>query len=163
MAKLSSLERLNLKKLIDDNDSTNNTENIRSLRHSDLIKKDVGEMVKIKLRHIKSTTEEIADVCREKCTFLFNNYTDIFNKIINNEIDLTILKKFLGVLKLVEDGKMDQHEASVIVGKVLKELYIDSAMKVADKKDAEYQAKNPVKEKVVPMKLSWAEYKAIKK
>ena len=33
------------------------------------------------------------------------------------------------MLKEIEDGETDQHEASVKIGKILKELYIDSAMK----------------------------------
>lgn len=162
MSKLTSLERLNLKKLIDNNeDYTDNTESIRSLKHSELIRTDVNEMIKIKLGNADSTQEEITELCRNNCGFMFNNYTDIFNKIINDEIDLTILNKFLDVLKSVESGKLDQHEASVVIGKVLKELYVDSAMKIADKKDAEY--KTEVQPKVVPLNVSWNEYKIFKK
>ena len=35
----------------------------------------------------------------------------------------------LDVLRQIEDGKVDQHEGSVLVGKILKELYVDSALK----------------------------------
>jgi hypothetical protein len=161
MSKLSQNERLNLKKLIDQNQSGNNTENIRSLRHSNLIKKDVGEMMKIKLKYREEDKESIREKCQTTCNFLFNNYTDIFNKIVNNEIDLTIFKRFLEVLKSIEEGEIDQHEGSVVIGKILKELYIDSAMKIADKKDKEYE-----NEKVPPVKslnISWSEYKKLKR
>ena len=33
------------------------------------------------------------------------------------------------MLKEIEDNKIDQHEASVKIGKILKKLFIDSAMK----------------------------------
>ena len=39
-------------------------------------------------------------------------------------------------LEQIEQGKIDQHEASVKVGTHLKELYIDSALKKAEKNDA---------------------------
>ena len=42
---------------------------------------------------------------------------------------LSILTKFLDVLKLIEDKKIDQHEGSFKIGKYLKEMYIDSAQK----------------------------------
>ena len=47
-------------------------------------------------------------MCLSKCSFLFNNYTDIFNKIKNDEIDLSILDRFLNVLKQIEDGNVDR-------------------------------------------------------
>jgi hypothetical protein len=45
------------------------------------------------------------------------------------------MSKLIQILKLIEDGMVDQHEGSVAVGKLLKELYVDSAMKTADNID----------------------------
>jgi hypothetical protein len=61
--------------------------------------------------------------------FFIQNYTDIYNKVLKNEINLDILNKFLDTLELIENGEVDQHEASVKVGTYLKELYVDSALK----------------------------------
>ena len=47
------------------------------------------------------------------------------------------MTKLLIILKLIEDEKVDQHEGSVMCGKVLKELYIDSATKRMDNLDKE--------------------------
>ena len=58
---------------------------------------------------------------------------DIYNKIRKDEIDMTILLKFLDVLKKIEDNELDQHEGSFEVGKLLKELYVDSALRKAEK------------------------------
>jgi hypothetical protein len=58
---------------------------------------------------------------------------------------------------LIEDEKVDQHEGSVLVGKVLKKLYIDSAMKHGERLDKEHES-----EKVVPVQgksISWSNYK----
>ena len=58
---------------------------------------------------------------------------------------------------MIEDGKVDQHEGSVIVGKILKELYVDSAMKRIDNLDKEHTQDSVPK--IEPKKLSWREYK----
>ena len=82
----------------------------------------------------------------------------MFNKLLKDELDLTIMTKLLAVLKLIEDNKVDQHEGSVMVGKILKELYIDSAMKRADNLDKEHNATE--KEPMVEGKnISWKQFK----
>jgi hypothetical protein len=53
----------------------------------------------------------------------------LYNKIINDKLDLSILERFLAILKKIEDGEIDQHEGSYLVGLYLKEMYIDSALK----------------------------------
>jgi hypothetical protein len=78
---------------------------------------------------------------------------------MKDELDLDIMTKLLIILKMIEDGKVDQHEGSVMVGKALKELYIDSATKRLDNIDKEYESQKikPVESK----KISWTEYKKI--
>ena len=44
-----------------------------------------------------------------QCNFLFNNYTDIFNKVKKDEINLETLWNLLNILKKIEDGNIDQH------------------------------------------------------
>jgi hypothetical protein len=68
-----------------------------------------------------------------ECSFLFMHYTDIYNKIRKDEIDLQILFQFLEVLRKIENKELDQHEGSFEVGTLLKKIYIDSALKKADK------------------------------
>ena len=93
-------------------------------------------------------------------SFLFNNYTDIFNKVKKDELNLDILISFINTLKAIEDGHLDQHEASVKVGKLLKELYIDSALRKADKLDNNIKKK----EKTHPeKKVTWKQYKNLNK
>ena len=47
------------------------------------------------------------------------------------------------MLKFHRNSKLDQHEGSFIVGTILKELYIDSALKRGDKLDKEYADSKP--------------------
>ena len=157
---LNNQEKLDLAALIKANDSEDCTEDIRSKRQSELIKNDVKQMVYLKQKYqrlAKSNPGEFDKMCTSQCNFLFNNYTDIYNKIKNDNIDLNILDKFLTILKKIEDGEIDQHEGSYLVGKHLKELYIDSALRNEKKQEAKDKRKKvpkkpPSKEKNISYK-----------
>jgi len=160
---ISDAERLNLRRMVDEADCGNNTDNIRKLKHSVRIRDDIRRLENLKTRHATLRTndaERFEQLCQEECAFLYANYTDIFKKVFKDELDLEIMTKLLMVLKMVEDGKVDQHEGSVIMGKILKELYIDSAIKHADNLDKERVAEiEPQNEGV---NISWKEFKASK-
>jgi hypothetical protein len=161
---MNSLDRLNLKKLIDGTEAEDNTEYIRKMKHSKLIRDDIRKMDTFHNARLPETSnDEFRDMCQRECTFLYNNYTDIFNKMLKREIDLTIMTKLLIVLKLIEDEKMDQHEASVRVGTLLKELYVDSALKRAENLDKEYADAAAEKAAIRkdPIQISWKEYKYV--
>ena len=99
-----------------------------------------------------------------ECNFLFTYYTDIYNKIRKDEIDLKILFQFLDVLQKIEDGKLDQHEASFEVWTLLKKIYVDSALKKAEKinKNNKTDGDEPVIIKP-QVNISWKEYKLYNK
>ena len=153
-------EKLNLKRLIDQTQCENNTDNIRKLKHSVKIRDDIRRMENLKVHNSalrQLNPDEFKELCEKECRFLFNNYTDIFNKILKDEIDLVIMTRMLSVLKMIEDGKVDQHEGSVVFGKILKELYVDSAVKRGENLDKEHES-----ERVLPVegkKISWNQYK----
>ena len=156
------MDRLQLEKMIQANDAADNTSQIRELRHSMRIHEDVGTLLNLKreyARLAKTHPEQFDMMCVKRCAFLFNTYTDIFNKVKKDEIDLTILGKLLGVLKLIEDRKVDQHEASVEVGQLLKEIYIDSALKKSDKLEKQHSGSGTAS-LPPPKKISWKQYKA---
>ena len=100
----------------------------------------------------------------QKHPFLYNNYTDVFNRMVKDELDLEIMTKLLIVLKLIEDGKVDQNEGSVMVGKVLKELYVDSALKQSKHLDEQNDKEHTTQLKDEPdtKPISWKEYKKMK-
>jgi len=153
-------ERLDLKHLLDKSDYIDNTENIRRLKHSTFIRDDIRKIDTLKKTKSDLRTnnpEEFEELCRKECSFLYDKYTDIFHKVLKDELDFTIMTKLLIVLKLIEDEKIQQEEGSVMVGKILKELYIDSAMKRMDNLDKEHRVEEVPR--VVPMNISWKEYK----
>jgi len=153
MSKLTSQERLDLQKMLKESDAQDNTEHIRKVKHSVRIRNDIRELDKLhKLGPINITTAQ------EIAPFLFENYQDIFKKVINNELDLEIMSRLLTILKLIEDEKVEQHEASVLVGKILKELYVDSALKKCKKMD-ELQDETEESIYVEEKSISWAYWK----
>ena len=93
---LNDQEKLDLKKLISANDTEDCTEEIRSKKQSVLIRNDVKQMVYLKQKYsrlAKSNPNEFDSMCVNQCKFLFNNYTDIYNKIKNDNLNLDILDK----------------------------------------------------------------------
>ena len=136
MSKLSDKERLDLKKLLRESDVQDNTEYIRKVKHSQLILNDLRVMERLKRSNCADPL-----VFQGGAPFLYANYQDIFNKMVADELDLEIMSRLLTILKLIEDERVDQHEGSVLVGKILKELYVDSALKKCKKLDEAQDAK----------------------
>ena len=160
---LSKNDKLQLQEMIKTNDVEDKTELIRATKHSKLIREQVKLLEQLKQEHsqlYKNNFQEFDTLTVDKCSFLFQKYTDIYNKVLKNEINLDILNKFLDALELIENGEVDQHEASVKVGTYLKELYVDSALKKTEKMDAENSNKDDEKKEF--MEISWSEYKRVR-
>ena len=148
--------RLQLQQMIKINNTEDQTELIRELKHSHLLQEDINTLILLKAKHMNDYTKVHQDAMNE-CSFLFTYYTDIYNKVRKDEIDLSILNRFLNVLRNIEDGEIDQHDGSFLVGSLLKELYVDSALKKAGKLEKEFQPEIIEKKEYVP--ISWKEFK----
>lgn len=143
---LNDVERLQLQKMISENQVTDQTELIRKLKHSHVLRDNVNQLIAIKAKVAMqpdlSTDEErdqaIQMEAMTECSFLYMYYTDIYNRVKKDEIDLSLLYKAFDVLRDIEDGRLDQHTGAYTFGQLLKEIYIDSALKKADKMDAKY-------------------------
>lgn len=156
---MNDKQRLQLQNMIKANNVEDQTELIRNLKHSHILRSEINTLVLLKAKH-RDNLEELNSESMQECNFLFTYYTEIYNKIKKDEIDLGILFKFIDVLRQIEDGQLDQHEGSFLVGTLLKELYVDSAVKKADKLNEEYEKnKEPEKPKVEPLKISWKQFK----
>ena len=135
---MDTLDRLNLSKMIDANNVQDCTDEIRAKKHSKLIGDDVTRLITLKQKYSRlaqSNTSQFDAMCVSQCSFLFNNYMEIFNKVKKDEINLKILYQLLDVLKKIEDCKLDQHTGAFEVGKLLKTIYIDSALTKAERID----------------------------
>ena len=156
--KIDDSTRLNFNNMLKESGASDNTSKIRKLKHSNKIREQVAIMLDIRKKYARLGKRGINAMIDSKCSWLFTHYTNIFNKLKKNELDLPILDKFLSTLKELEDGEVDQHEASVKIGQTLKELYIDSALK-QEKKREERDKKNKKAYKKPVKKLTWNQYK----
>jgi hypothetical protein len=162
---MDSNERLNLQKMIDANNVVDYTESIREKKHSPKIRADVRTLLSLKQKYSRlsqSNPEQFDRMCVSQCNFIFTNYTDIYNRVKKDELNLNILGELLNVLEKIENAEIDQHMGAFQVGKILKEMYIDSALLKAEKIDKKTGKKmegsgiRPIPAK----KISWKEFKS---
>ena len=66
--------------------------------------------------------------------------------------------QMLDVMKTIEDGAEDQHSGSYKVGELLKQLYIDRAVKRGEKLDKQFDENK--RKKKSHKNISWSEFKA---
>ena len=152
-------QRLQLSNMIKANNVEDQTGLIRNLKHSQILRNEINNMIVLKAKY-RGDDEQIYNECVKESNFLYTYYTDIFNKVRKDEIDIHILNRFLDMLRKIEDGDMDQHEGSFAIGSLLKELYIDSALKKAEKLDA--NSEKPPEPKRADVSISWKQYKTAK-
>lgn len=156
---MNSAERLHLQKLINANNVEDQTPVIRKLKHSKQIRQEIDRLTNLRKENANlylTAPDEFDKLCMSKCNFLFKNYTDIFHRVKKNEVDIKLMHCFLSILKKIEDGYLDQHEGSYEVGKILKEMYVDSALRKSANIDANVDADAP---KIKGKSINWSEYK----
>jgi hypothetical protein len=154
------VQGLDMKALMESDDYVNNTDRIRELKHSEKILEDIGKLCEIRKKHpnMRMMDEQgYNELCRNTTPFLYNHYTDIFNKVVKDELNMEMMVRFIFILKQIEEGVIDQYDASVKVGTILKEMYVDSAMRRGDNLDKLHESEAPTF--VEPVKMSWAEFK----
>jgi len=150
-------QKLHLQKMITANNVEDTTDLIRQLKHSHVLREDVNNLIMLKAKY-PDDQESLHLEGMVECNFLFTYYTDLYNKIRKDEIDLKILFKAFDVLRDIEDGKIDQHEGAYAFGSLLKKVYVDSALKKAEKLNAESGEKEP-EYKGPQVNVSWSQFK----
>jgi len=153
---MNEKERLQLNKMIKVNNVEDQTEQIRKLKHSSILKKEIHELLLLKEKY-REQPDQIINESIIKCNFLYTNYTDIYNRVKKDEINVDLLFHFIHVLSQIEEGLIDQHDGSFLIGKLLKEIYVDSALKKAEKLDKEHGSDTIVYEK--PIEINWKQWK----
>ena len=82
---MDNSDRLNLQKMIKANDVIDCTDAIRKHKHSIKIREDVTKLISLKKKYSRlssTNAEQFDSMCVSQCSFLFNNYTDIFLSLI---------------------------------------------------------------------------------
>ena len=170
---MNQQERIDLKKLMrtQGSDYEDNTEGIRRLKHSELIASDIKQIEELKANNKEMRTENPQGFlikCQLKCSFLYNAYTDIFHRLIKDELNLELMGKALILLKNIEDGQLNQQEGSVAMGKILHRIFVESALKQKEhleevNSNNETDLENPSIVKTTGQAISWTQYKATQK
>jgi len=138
-----------------------NTSQIRRLKHSARILDDIRAFAVLKQDHPELKAQDpdtFAARSREVCAFMRDNYADILQRMIRDEIDYQLMLRVIQVLRRIEDGLVDQNEGSVEVGKILKQMYVDSALRRSQHLDEKYAAEKPVIYDGKP-NCSWRDFK----
>ena len=157
-------ERLKLDQMLKENNVENMTDTIRKLRHSSQILENVKSMIEMKKKYArlaKSNPSQFESMVVKICNFLFTKYTNIFNRLYKDQLNLEILFRLINVLKNIEEGDMDQHEGSVVVGKILKEMYIDSALKQEKQREKKSKTAVNTKSKGAKHNITWQQFAAM--
>jgi hypothetical protein len=150
-------QRLHLQKMIAVNNVEDTTDLIRKLKHSHILREDVNNLIMLKAKYLNEPDNVHLEAMSE-CNFLFTYYTDIYNKIRKDEIDLKILYNAFDVLRDIEDGRLDQHDGAYQFGLLLKKIYVDSALKKAEKLNAQNDNVEP-EYKGPQVEISWSQFK----
>ena len=145
---LTDHDRFQLKKMIEAHSVEDNTNKLREMQHSSEIRRCVNYIVEKK--KVCVTKVELEAAIASECGFLLFHYFDIYNLMLKDS-DVSLLHKFLDVLQAIEEKRCDQHEGSFLVGKILKEIYIDTVVK--ETRSAEQERPPP------PKAITWAQYR----
>ena len=154
---MNNEQRINLTKMMKEFDVVDQTQHIRSLKHSEQIRINVNQILRMQKMYPSLEKQDLEDMCLKENSFLFMNYTDIYNRLIKKELDLKILFSIIKSLKKIEDGDCNQQEASFEVGSLLKKMYIDSALKQSEKLESITNDTAPIVKE--HKHISWSDYK----
>lgn len=161
---LSDQQSIDLNKIIKENNVEDNTKNIKINKHSDLIRNDIKHFLHLSKKYERlkqSNPNQFEMMCNKNCSFLFNNYTNIYNKLVKNCLNLEIMDKFLATLKQIENGEINQHEGSYLIGEYLKKIYIDSALLEEKNKNKNIKKKQKKPPECSEKKISYKDFKQI--
>lgn len=161
---MNNEEKRQLDKMIQANNTVDNTSGIRNEKKSRQIRDCVSYIQKIKRKYYNTRDfQKLDKECNIECEYLLTNYSNIYNKLLKYEIDVKILYMFLDELESIENGEKNQHEASFEIGKLLKKMYIDP--RIGEEKEEETKPNNEEREKVpeAPKTMSWTDFKKLSK
>ena len=157
-----SLNKNELQSLLNNVKPIDNSDIIQNKKHSFIIKENIEKLLKIKSENSNLSHEELDNLCSKECFFLFKNYTQIYNLFLKKDLNVNIFNELLDNLKKIEDGDLNQHEASIKVGQLLKTIYIDNAMKERKEDEEKLEKENQLlrdKQLKNIKDISWNQYK----
>jgi hypothetical protein len=122
---MDNKQKAQLQRMIEEYGVQDTTQDIRDAKQSSILLKELHEFERFR-RTSRLSKYMFAEKARTILSYWHTNYKSIFDKIVMNEINMDILNTFVLTLKQVEDGNLNQHEASFKIGSILKQMYVDS-------------------------------------
>jgi hypothetical protein len=105
--------------------------------------------------HLKeSSPEDYLRVFQKECKYIYTKFPDVFDRVVKNDMNLDVFEKIVMILKMIEDGKVNQSEASALVGKLSQRLFFQTSAT----QSATTQPVATVQEEV-NTGMSWKEFK----
>ena len=122
---LSPDEQGQLQQLLTETAASDNSEHIQKFKISQKIKNDMALCRATRLA-MGASHPQLVEALKEECNFTYTVYPMIFSKMLENDTEqINMLDAMLQSLQLIENKKNTQHEASVLVGKMLKTTFVD--------------------------------------
>lgn len=147
-------QKAHLQKMIEEYGVEDTTEEIRSTQHSKILLQELYAFERFKKENKRLSNEMYNARARSMCPCMSTKYEDIFNKLVGNKLDVNILHTFILTLGKIEEGTLNQHEASFQIGGLLKKMYIDEKLKEEKK-----QMKKEHKITKSNESMSWNDFK----
>lgn len=152
---MDNKQKAQLQQMIEEYGVQDSTNEIREKKQSVVMMQELQAY-----KHFKRTSRlskhMFVEKARQVLKYWHSNYKSIFDKIVMNEIDLDILNTFVMTLKDVEDGKINQHEASFRIGTLLKKIYVDEKINEPQKANSK---KATTSSSSSSSTLTWKQYK----
>ena len=159
---MNSEERIQLDKMISQGSVEDVTEDIRKKKHSSKLREELGSITSLLADHaagtLDLTKQELSNACEYYAPFMYKNYTDLFIRAKNGDLDFEIMGTLIDVLERIEGGEINQHEGAHEVGILLKRLYIDSALKRSSRLDDDDETAEEEK-RTEPLNVDYAHFK----
>lgn len=146
------------RRMIDDA-SVDKTDVIRDLKQSAVLRAEVPALLAILDKHYGCCSlPELRNMAELAAPKLAEMHVMLFSKMVKREISCHVVETFIATLEDIENGKINQVEASHIIGGLLKSEHLDPVMHGADVLvDSEGNTHEVPKCEVRP--ISWTQYK----
>ena len=105
---LSENDKAQLRQMIEKNHVVDKTDQIRELKHSANIRKDILALLQLKQDHadlLRTDKEAFEKISVQTCHFLFFHYMELYNMILKESMELVVFDRLLEVL-----GRIERHE-----------------------------------------------------
>ena len=156
---MNDQQRQQLDSMIKQNNVEDQTNLIRECKNSVILRQQVIALTLIAGSDLNSTDK--LKKGKTECPFLFNYFTELFNKILTHVLDISILHKLLDVLEQIEQHLITQNEGAFMVGTLLRNIYVDSVLKPATDTatDATDDSTTIPTSRPPPKSVSWIQWK----